>query len=159
MQASRGIFLFYLLWPTRFAQIFNSSFKIIGTNCGCQIRVPKVTKLLHVNFTWGFLFTFPLLSSLQGNLFRGIVNWTGADWSAAFERVFFFFISTWNQNHLLQTMLAIYGLQLWNVVLKKKKSKRMPFRTILLHYFKNVLLRRETNWNFLTSNGFLVNTP
>ena len=29
-----------------------ASFKVIGTNCGCQIRVPKVTKLFHVNFSF-----------------------------------------------------------------------------------------------------------
>ena len=59
-----------------------------------------------------------VVSKWQGNLLRGIVNWSDAAqsdvqgpkqslWQQFHLQLFF--ISTWNKKHFLQTMLAIHG--------------------------------------------------
>ena len=105
-------------------------------------------------------------STIQGNVLKDIVIWSGyicgTKGLESFPQQdlveFFFFISTWNKKHLLQTMLAMYSFRSENIFLRKLYIKKMQFRKSLPPYKKCVKVRTfwETHkiWKKKSSSWF-----
>ena len=73
----------------------------------------------------------------QGNLLRGIVNWSGVAWKAQnnpFDNSFsnIFFISTLKKKQFLQAMLAIHGFQSENKFGKNYKNPAISNHLVCL---------------------------
>ena len=89
-------------------------------------------------------------ASTQGNLWKGIVNWSGADQylvqSPKKEQQFqqqFSFISTWKKTQFLQTIFAISGFNSENNFWKESYIENPAILTIF--YVVNcVLLQKRT---------------